>query len=153
MVLRGRVLHLLVAAQVGREVLLQVVQGDMVVLLQVVQEGKVGLRQAVQWDMEAFHWVVQGGKVVHLLVVQQGRVQICLRKSKIHKYRYLQGCNFRLKGEGTKKCPFSRVQRCYLFSLALLLGSMLIPPSTTLLFARSLARSTLVLHACSAFAL
>ena len=65
MVLRGRVLHLQVAAQVGREALLQVVQEGMVALPQLVQEGTVGLLQ----DKETLHQVVQGGK---------GRVQICL---------------------------------------------------------------------------
>ena len=58
MVLRGRVIHLQEAAQVGREALPLVVQGGMVALHQVVQEGTVGLHQ----DMETLHWVVQGGK-------------------------------------------------------------------------------------------
>ena len=58
-------IHLQLAAQVGREELLQVVQEGMVALPQVVQEGRVHLLQ----DMEELHQVVQGGK---------GRVQICL---------------------------------------------------------------------------
>ena len=65
MVLRGRVLHLQVAALVGREALPQLVQEGIVALLQVVQEGMVGLLQY----KETFPQVVQGGK---------GRVQICL---------------------------------------------------------------------------
>lgn len=65
MVLRGRVLHLQVAALVGREALPQLVQEGMVVLPQAVQEGTVGLPQ----DKETLHQVVQGGK---------GRVRICL---------------------------------------------------------------------------
>lgn len=64
-VLRGRVIHLQLAAQVGREELLQIVQVGMVALPQVVQEGRVCLLQ----DMEELQRVVQGGK---------GRVQICL---------------------------------------------------------------------------
>jgi len=65
MVLRGRVLHLQVAALVGREALPQLVQEGIVVLLQVVQEGMVGLQQY----KETFPQVDQGGK---------SRVQICL---------------------------------------------------------------------------
>ena len=69
-------IHLQLAAQVGREELLQVVQEGMVALPQVVQEGMVAPPQVVQegrvhllQDMEELHQVVQGGK---------GRVQICL---------------------------------------------------------------------------
>ena len=74
-VLRGRVINLQLAAQVGREELLQVVQEGMVALPQVVQEGRVCLPQ----DMEELHQVVQGGK---------GRVQICLCNKKNDSQKY-----------------------------------------------------------------
>lgn len=58
-------LHLQVAAVVGREALPQLVQEGMMALLQVAQEGMVGLLQ----DKETLHRVVQGDK---------DRVQSCL---------------------------------------------------------------------------
>ncbi len=81
--------HLQVAAQEGRVAPHQVVQGGKVVLLQAVQGGRVLLLQAVQGGKEELRPVAQGGMVVHPLVVQRGRVQICLCNENVQSHRFV----------------------------------------------------------------